>query len=199
MPPPPSMRATESLSSQEVIDFTRGVDADYFLGKRDYATYIQMHLMPPLTGTRAHAGRTANAPSTSRAREPRGRARGVSSVKQGFDWLAHPTELTCWRHTGEAYQIPIEPASAGHRYVRAPDSPPAPTGYVEGLLEMLASFDSMILRREALLGFYNIQVLPIPMGPAAPAAPAPAVPPLTTKRRERQAPARGQARRRSRD
>ncbi|KAI7995871.1 Protein MAIN-LIKE 2, partial [Camellia lanceoleosa] len=47
---------------------------------------------------------------------------GASSIRQGFGWPALPTELTSWRHTGEAYQIPIEPAPAGHRYVRAPNS-----------------------------------------------------------------------------
>ncbi|KAL7254093.1 hypothetical protein ACSBR1_008482 [Camellia fascicularis] len=86
MLPLPSMRATESLSSQEVINFTRGVDADYFLGEGDYATFIQTHLMLLL--------------------------------------MELLTELTCWRYTREAYQIPIEPPAAGHRYIRAPDSPP---------------------------------------------------------------------------
>ncbi|GMP26358.1 hypothetical protein CsSME_00002828 [Camellia sinensis var. sinensis] len=76
--------------------------------------------------TRAHIGRAANAPSTSKVRAPRGRARGVPPIRQSFGWPELPTELTGWQYTGEAYQIPIEPLVASHRYVRALDSPPVP-------------------------------------------------------------------------
>ncbi|XP_028127109.1 uncharacterized protein LOC114323651 [Camellia sinensis] len=189
MLPPPSMQATESLSSQEVADFTRGVDADYFLGEGDYATYIQTHLMPPLTGTHAHTGRAANAPLMSRAQVPRGRARGVPPTRQSFGWPELLTKSTGWQYTGEAYRIPIEPPVAGHKYVRAPDSPPEPARYIKGLLEMLASFEGMILRREALFGFHGIQVPPLPIAPvtavAGPSAPPPPV------GRERQVPVCG--------
>ncbi|KAF5933847.1 hypothetical protein HYC85_030018 [Camellia sinensis] len=122
MPPPPSMRTTESLSVQEVIDFTRSVDADCFLGEGDYATFIWTHLMPPLMGTRVHIGRVADIPSTSTARAPRGKTRGMLPTRRGFGWPELPTELTCWQYTREAYQIPIEASAAGHRYVRALDS-----------------------------------------------------------------------------
>lgn len=179
------MRATESLSSQEVIDFTRGVEANYFLGERDYATYIQTHLMPSLTGIHARGGRVADAPSTSRARAPSDRARGVPSTRQSFGWPELPTELTGWRYTREAYRIPTEPSVAGHRYVRVPDSPLAPAGYVEGLLTMLASFEGMILRREKLLGFHGIQVPSLPTAVAAVVAGPSAPPPAVKRERER--------------
>ncbi|GMP44788.1 hypothetical protein CsSME_00013568 [Camellia sinensis var. sinensis] len=166
-----------------MIQFTRGLDADYFLEEGDYVIFIETHLMPPLTGIRRGEG--IRAPATrERARVPR--ATGARKL---------PTALTCWRYTGETYQIPIEPPAAGHRYIRAPDAPPASPGYTEDLLELLATFEGMILRREALLGFHSIQVLLIPTAPAA-VAPGPSVPPPTAGR-ERQAPARSRGRARS--
>ncbi|GMQ10972.1 hypothetical protein CsSME_00053766 [Camellia sinensis var. sinensis] len=50
MAPPPFMRATERLIFQEMIQFTEGLEADYFRGEGDYSTFIRTHLMPPLTG-----------------------------------------------------------------------------------------------------------------------------------------------------
>ena len=44
MTPLASVRTTESLSFQEMIQFTGGLDADYFLGKGDYLIFIQKHL-----------------------------------------------------------------------------------------------------------------------------------------------------------
>ncbi|GMP27647.1 hypothetical protein CsSME_00003542 [Camellia sinensis var. sinensis] len=152
-----------------MIQFTRGLDANYFLGEGDYVTFIETHLIPPLTGIRGGEGMRAPA------------------MRERL-----PTALTCWRYTGEVCQIPIEPAAAGHRYVSAPDAPP---GYIEDLLELLTSFEGIILRREALLGFHGIQVLPIPTAPAA-VAPGPSVS-LPAARRERQAPARSRGRARS--
>ncbi|GMP97657.1 hypothetical protein CsSME_00045825 [Camellia sinensis var. sinensis] len=32
-----------------MIQFTRGLDVDYFLEEGDYATFIETHLMPHLT------------------------------------------------------------------------------------------------------------------------------------------------------
>ncbi|GMP24169.1 hypothetical protein CsSME_00001532 [Camellia sinensis var. sinensis] len=152
MGPPPSMRATEQLTSQEMIQFTRGLDANYYLGEGDYATFIETHLMPPLTdihggeGIRVPAMRErVGVPKATRAREL-------------------PTALTCWR-------------------------------YIEDLLELLASFEGMILRREALLSFHGIQV-PLLSTASAAAAPGPSVPPPTAGR-ERQAPARSRDRARS--
>ncbi|GMP24170.1 hypothetical protein CsSME_00001532 [Camellia sinensis var. sinensis] len=116
-------------------------------------------------------------------------------MRQRTGWPELPTALTCWRYTGEAYQISIEPAAAGHRYTRAQDAPPAPPRYIEDLLELLASFEGMILRREALLSFHGIQV-PLLSTASAAAAPGPSVPPPTAGR-ERQAPARSRDRARS--
>ncbi|GMP54494.1 hypothetical protein CsSME_00019654 [Camellia sinensis var. sinensis] len=50
-----------------MIQFTRGLDADYFLGEGDYATFIETHLMPHLTGIRRGEGVRAPA---GREREP---------------------------------------------------------------------------------------------------------------------------------
>lgn len=55
-----------------------------------------------------------------------------------------------------------------HRYVRTPDSPPPSIGYVEGLLEVMASFEGMILRRETMLSSHDIQVTPLQTGPSEP-------------------------------
>ncbi|GMP31416.1 hypothetical protein CsSME_00005639 [Camellia sinensis var. sinensis] len=38
-----------------MIQFARGFDTDYFLGKSDYVTFIETHIMTPLTGI--HGGR----------------------------------------------------------------------------------------------------------------------------------------------
>ncbi|KAI8009968.1 Protein MAIN-LIKE 2, partial [Camellia lanceoleosa] len=101
--------------------------------------------------------RAANAFSTSRARVPRGEARGMPPTRQSVGWLDLPTELTGWRYFGVPYQIPLKPPLPDHRYVRTPDSPPPSIEYVEGLLEVLASFEGMILRRDTMLSFHGIQ------------------------------------------
>lgn len=96
------MRATEQLTSQEMIQFTRGLDANYFLGEGDYATFIETHLMPPLAGVRG--GEEMRAPATrERARVPRARGKGATQMKQRNDWPELSTALTCWRYTREAY------------------------------------------------------------------------------------------------
>lgn len=160
------MRATESLSPQELTDVIRGPDADRFIGEGDFTTYLQTYLMPPLAGARAHTGRTANiasssrartagapstsraraagAPSTSRAWTPKGEVRGMPSTRQCVGWPDPSTELTGWWY-GIPYQIPLEPPLPDHRYVRTPGSPPPSVEYVEGLLQVMASFESMIL------------------------------------------------------
>ncbi|GMP40097.1 hypothetical protein CsSME_00010669 [Camellia sinensis var. sinensis] len=153
-----SIRVTE-LSADEVIQFMVCLEVEYFRVEGDYATFIQTHLMPPLAGVRGGEGVRAPATRARRrvTRASRARGRTASQARQGTEWPELPTALTCWRYTGEAYQIPIEPAAARHRYNKALDAPPAPTGYTEDLLELLASFKGMILRREALLSFYGIQ------------------------------------------
>ncbi|GMP90465.1 hypothetical protein CsSME_00041583 [Camellia sinensis var. sinensis] len=157
--PPKFMRSTDSLSVDRVIQFMVSLEAEYFRVEGDYMVFIQTHLMPSLTGVRRGEGVRALAaragPRVTRAARARGR--GASQARQRTGWPKLPTALTCWRYIREAYQIPIEPTAAGHRYVRGHDAPPAPPRYTEDLLELLASFDGMILRREALLGFHGIQ------------------------------------------
>ncbi|GMP24295.1 hypothetical protein CsSME_00001610 [Camellia sinensis var. sinensis] len=165
MASPMSMRAIDKLSAEEVIQFMVGLEVEYFRVEGDYVAFIQTHLMSPLTGVREGEGVRAPAARARRKATRASRARGkeVPQARQGTGWLELPTALTCWRYTGEAYQIPIEPAAAGYRYTRAHDAPPictaflASPGYTEGLLELLASFEGMILRRETLLSFHGIQ------------------------------------------
>lgn len=52
MTPPEFMRSADGLSVEKVIQFMVGFDVGYFQVEGDYATFIQTHLMPPLTGAR---------------------------------------------------------------------------------------------------------------------------------------------------
>ncbi|KAI7982454.1 Protein MAIN-LIKE 2, partial [Camellia lanceoleosa] len=81
----------------------------------------------------------------------------LSVSAPSFGWPDLPTEQTGWRYSGEPYQIPIEFPLPSHGYVRTPDSPPPSTGYVKVLLEVFASFEDMILRRETMLSSHGIQ------------------------------------------
>ncbi|GMP37948.1 hypothetical protein CsSME_00009403 [Camellia sinensis var. sinensis] len=123
----------------------------------------------PARGTRVRAptGRTANnasssrartvgVPSTSRARAPRGETRGMPSTRRCVGWPDPPTELTSWRISRVLYQILLEPPLPDHRYVRTPGSPPPSVEYVEGLLQVMASFEGIILRREMMLTSHRI-------------------------------------------
>ncbi|XP_028105275.1 hyphally-regulated protein-like [Camellia sinensis] len=133
--------------------------------------------MPPLAGVRAPTGRTANnasssrartvgVPSTSRARAPRGETRGMPSTRRCVGWPDPPTELTSWRISRVLYQILLEPPLPDHRYVRTPGSPPPSVEYVEGLLQVMASFEGIILRREMMLTSHRIPVTPLQTGPS---------------------------------
>lgn len=51
------MRETHRLSVDQVIQFMVGLETEYFRAEGDYATFIQTHLMPPLTGIRGGEGR----------------------------------------------------------------------------------------------------------------------------------------------
>ncbi|GMP96422.1 hypothetical protein CsSME_00045079 [Camellia sinensis var. sinensis] len=93
----------------------------------------------------SNSARAANAPLTRRTRAPRSGARGMPSTRHS------------WRYSRVPYQIPLEPPLPDHRYVRTPDSPPPSIEYVEGLLELMASFEGMILRRETMLSSHGIQ------------------------------------------
>ncbi|GMP47176.1 hypothetical protein CsSME_00015055 [Camellia sinensis var. sinensis] len=70
MAPLPSMRATKRLTFQEMIQFTEGLEADYFHGEGNYSTFIRIHRMPSLTGIRGGEGVEAP-PARGRARVPR--------------------------------------------------------------------------------------------------------------------------------
>ncbi|XP_028052376.1 uncharacterized protein LOC114256875 [Camellia sinensis] len=169
--PPLDMRSTESLTPREVNDLMLGVDADLFLEEGEYAIYRHTYLMPPLIGVRtptrkaadmpsSNRARATDIPSTSRASKSRGRARGMPSTCQYAGWPVLPTELMGWQY-GSSYPIPLEPPLPDHRYVSDPDSPPPPREYTEGLLEVVASLESMVLRRETLLYASGISVTPL--------------------------------------
>lgn len=145
-----------------------GVDVVLFLEEGDYATYVHTYLMPPLSGVRTPRRRAADMPSSSRSQAgdipstseagtSRGGTRGVPSTWQYARWPNLPTKLTGWQY-GTSYQIPLEPPLPDHRYVSDPDSPLPPREYTEGLLEVVASLEGMVLRRETLLHSYSIPI-----------------------------------------
>lgn len=86
-----------------------GFDADYFRAEGDYAAFIRTHLMRPLTDVRGG--------EEARALGARERPR-VTQARQRTNWPELPTTLTCWQHTGDAYQVPIKPMAAGHELIR---------------------------------------------------------------------------------
>lgn len=120
MPPPTYMRITERYTMQEMIDFTKGWDADFFRLKGDYTAFIQTYLMPPLTGTRK--GERDRAPAAAEraggSRATQAHDRRGSQTRRRVGWSELPTTMTCWGCSGETYQIPIKPAPAGHELVR---------------------------------------------------------------------------------
>lgn len=78
MMPLVSMRSADSLSIDRVIQFTVGLEAEYFQVEGDYAVFIQTHLMPPLTSVRGGEGARAPVarmgPKASRAARAYGRS-----------------------------------------------------------------------------------------------------------------------------
>lgn len=83
MAPPESMRSANSLSIDEVTQFMVGLDVEYFQEEGDYATFIQTHLMSPLTGARGgeevRALTVREMPRVTRA--TKAHARGASRAK----------------------------------------------------------------------------------------------------------------------
>ncbi|XP_028118967.1 uncharacterized protein LOC114316515 [Camellia sinensis] len=152
--------------------------------------------MPLLTGI--HGDEEARAPVVRErprvTRASRTRDRGASWARQRTDWPELPTTLTCWRHTGDVYQVLIEPAVAGHELVGVRGSTQASIEYIGGALKLITSLMGMVQRREALLSHYGVQIPPILMTLVTAAAPAPTVPPPTVGRKERQTPARSRGR-----
>ncbi|GMP36388.1 hypothetical protein CsSME_00008531 [Camellia sinensis var. sinensis] len=86
----------EKYTLQEMIDFMRAWDADFFLVEGDYTAFIQTYLRPPLTGARG--GERARAPTMGE----RGRGAGVtrthgrrgSGTRQRIGWPELPATLT---------------------------------------------------------------------------------------------------------
>ncbi|XP_028095556.1 uncharacterized protein LOC114295518 [Camellia sinensis] len=176
--PPEDMRSTEGLTPQEVEVTMLGNDVILFLEEREYATYRHTYLMPPLTGvrppTRRAAGassssqvRVADTLSTSKAGTSRGGAGQIPPTYQHAGCPDIPIELTGWRY-GTSYPIPLEPPLSDHRYVRDPNSPPPPSEYMDGLLEVVASLEGMVLQREMLLFVAGVQVPLLQAGPFRP-------------------------------
>ena len=94
MPPPSSMREAHVLSTNQVIQFIVGLEIDYFHAEGDYATFIQTHLMPPLTGVRGGEG--ARAPATrGRGGATRSRRRRGPEGRQETAWPVLPATMTC--------------------------------------------------------------------------------------------------------
>ncbi|KAL7234326.1 hypothetical protein ACSBR1_017845 [Camellia fascicularis] len=196
--PPATMRTTDRLSIQEVITDMQGTDALLHLMEGDYATYRRIYLMPPLTRVRTPPLRSTDAssssraratdiPSSSRASAPRGRGSSIPPIPPSLyhhpGWPDMPTELTSWQF-GTPYPVSLEPPLPDHRYVSNPDSPPPTREYTDELLGMLATFEGMILRREAQLGIMGVQMPPV-------YAPPRAGPPGPSQRSRGAGPARG--------
>ncbi|GMP84207.1 hypothetical protein CsSME_00037823 [Camellia sinensis var. sinensis] len=156
---PESMRIADNLSVDEVTQFMVGLDVDYFRVEGDYTTFIQTYLMPPLIGARGDKGGEAR----MAARATGARARGAPREGQRTHWPELPTALTCWQHTGAAYQVPIEPAAADHEHVEIcllqtfiiQMHLRASIEYTGSALELIASLMGMVQRRETLLGLYD--------------------------------------------
>ncbi|KAI8006426.1 hypothetical protein LOK49_LG07G00986, partial [Camellia lanceoleosa] len=137
--PPVTMRTADRLSTHEVVSAMQGIDALLHLTDGDYATYRHTYLMPPLTGVRAPPLRPANVPSSSRAR-----ATDIpSSSKAGTS-------------RGGGGSIPPIPPTLHHS--GWPDMPTKLTiEYMDEMLGMLATFEGMILRREAQMAITGVQ------------------------------------------
>ncbi|KAF5933594.1 hypothetical protein HYC85_029765 [Camellia sinensis] len=169
------MRIADRLSSRDVVNAMLGTDALLHLEEGDYTTYRHIYLMPPLTGARTPTMRPAGMPSLSQARARAVDAHSTSRAGTSRDggglvpsipptyphpgWPDMPTELMGWQYgTTSPIPIPIEPPMPGHRYVRDPDSPPPPVEYMDQVLDMVASLEGMVLRREAQLSIMGFQV-----------------------------------------
>ncbi|GMQ10558.1 hypothetical protein CsSME_00053509 [Camellia sinensis var. sinensis] len=153
--PPVSMRTADRLSHQEVVGAMLGSDALLHLEEGDYATYRHTYLMPPLTGVRTPMTRSTGTPSSSQARA---RAADAPSTSRYGTTSSTP--------------IPLEPPMPGDRYAIDPDSPLPPREYVEEVIELVASLEGMVLRREAQLSIAGIQPPARPPGPPWGAGPS---------------------------
>ncbi|XP_028090384.1 uncharacterized protein LOC114290642 [Camellia sinensis] len=158
MAPPASIRETHRLSEDEVIEFMVGLDADHFLMEGDYVTFIQMHLMPPLTGVRGGEGARAPA-ARRRGRAIISRRRRDPEARQETGWPELPTTVSYRTRSGETCQIPIEPAPAGRALVGIRGPTPAPIEYTGQALEVVASLTDMVQTSLDLLSLYWISII----------------------------------------
>lgn len=110
---------------------------------------LRTHHMPPLMGVRAHAGRAAGVSTTGRTRATRARTGRAPLAGQVTSWPKLLTELTCWRHTGDPYQVPIKPAAIGHALVGVRGPTQAFTEYTRMALELIAFLMGMAAERVA--------------------------------------------------
>ncbi|GMP85730.1 hypothetical protein CsSME_00038774 [Camellia sinensis var. sinensis] len=96
MLPSTYMRVTERYTMQEMINFKRGWDADFFRLEGDYTAFIQTYLMLPLTS--AHRGERARAPTIGEraggSRASRAHDRRGSQTRQKARWPELPASLT---------------------------------------------------------------------------------------------------------
>ncbi|KAL7181420.1 hypothetical protein ACSBR1_040329 [Camellia fascicularis] len=115
MPPSAFIRIVDSLSTEAIIQYMVGLDADYFRGEGNYTTFIRTLLMPPLTGV--HAGDAVGA-----LQEAKAGIGGAPSNAQATGCPAIPTTILCCWPSGTIYQLPIEPLETGHGYVKAPNA-----------------------------------------------------------------------------
>lgn len=117
-PSPASMRTADSLPVEAIVQYMAGLDVDFFRGVGDYTTFIQTHLMPPLTGVCAgYAAGAALAGETAHA--AKADIGGAPPTVHVAGWPAIPTTIPCWWPNGMVYQILIEPPEVEHGYVMA--------------------------------------------------------------------------------
>ncbi|GMP36168.1 hypothetical protein CsSME_00008376 [Camellia sinensis var. sinensis] len=71
---PDLSRLVFELFTDQVIQFMVGLNTDYFRMEGDYATFVQKHLMPPLSGVQGGEG--------ARAPAERGKGRATRSRRR---------------------------------------------------------------------------------------------------------------------
>ncbi|GMP62927.1 hypothetical protein CsSME_00024839 [Camellia sinensis var. sinensis] len=161
-----------------MMDYTIGLDSDFFRDEGDYTEFIQTYLMRPLASARrvererpaAPVG-GAGAPRVTQARDRSGSQRG----RRG-EWPELPTTMTCRGQGGETYQIPITPPPTDHELVIVCGSTPASIEYTGQSLELTASVMGMLQRSIDLLSIYGIPA-PFQIPTVAGVSAGPSVPP----------------------
>lgn len=165
-------------TSEEMIDYTIGWDADFFRDDGDYTVFIWTYLMRPLAsarrGKRERPAASVGGVGGSRATQAHGRS--DSRREEKAEWPDLPTTMTCRGRAGETYQIPIAPPPADHELVGARGSTPASIEYTGQALELSASVMEMLQRSIDLLSIYGIPA-PFQIPATAGASAGPSMPP----------------------